>query len=81
MSNVFDASPPCSKSSALFCTMEFVPLKGNSAFRERTCNGGRRAFVTDPTRICRHGSPLPRTRASTHLRLILVHKDNLNVES
>ena len=56
MSSVFDASAPWSKSSALFCTTEFVPLKGNLVFHERTSNGGWRAFVTDPTCICRHGS-------------------------
>ena len=67
LSSVFVASAPCSKSSTLFSTTEFVPLKGNLAFHEKTSNGDWRAFVTDPTRICRHGSPLPHTSASTHL--------------
>ena len=68
LSSVFVASAPCSKNSTLVCTTEFVPLNwGNLAFHEKTCNGDWRAFVTDPTRICRHGSPLPHTRASTHL--------------
>ena len=58
-----------SKSSVLFCTLGFVPLNwGNLAFRERTSNGGWRAYVTDPTHICRHGSCFPHTRVSTHLR-------------
>ena len=66
---LFDASAPWSKSSMLFRTTEFVLLNwGNLAFHERTSNGSWRACVTDPTRICRHGSTLPHVRASTHVR-------------
>ena len=66
--SLFDASALWSTSNTLFCTTEFVPLNwGNLAFRKRISKGGWRAFVTDPTCICRHGSPLRRTRGSTDL--------------
>ena len=66
------------KKKTLFCTldtMEFVSLKENLDFFS---NGGSRAFMTDPTQPCRHGSPSPRTTASTHLQSLPLSTPNSN---
>ena len=55
-----------------------VSLKGHLAFRERTSNIGWRAFMTDPTRLCRHGIPSLCTAASTHLHSLPLTAPNSN---
>ena len=65
----------------LLCTLdttESILLKGRLAFRERTSNHGWRAFVTDPTWLCRHDIP---TTASIHLHSLPLTTSNSNFQT